>query len=268
MFRAIGRLLRTIGYFFSGRLDKASDKIALNDAVVSSTYDQIISEKRNSIQTYKDAIAGMVAEREKKKIRIQDETKQIEQLEKYKAGALAKAQHVIQEVGQDPEALKQNADYIKCQAAFSDFSSTLDEKNAIVQELESDVKQYSDKINQHKVVLEGLMREHDKLKQEKHDARAEIVSAQEERKIADLLSGISDDGTDQELARMRDIRAKAKANAAVSSELAGLDSKKSEQEFLDYASKNQANSEFESLLGLAKKETTTTTSEPTPIQES
>ena len=101
------------------------------------------------------------------------------------------------------------------------------------------------------------MRDLDKLKEEKHDAVADIMSATEEKQIADMVNGISNDKTNEELHRLRELRQKASANAKISRELAGLDSKKAESEFLEYAQKSTADDEFDALIGLsAKKETT------------
>jgi len=53
------------------------------------------------------------------------------------------------------------------------------------------------------------------------------------QKIADMFTGISEDRTTQELERMREVRTRAKAGARISTELAGMDAKKSENEFLE-----------------------------------
>ena len=50
-----------------------------------------------------------------------------------------------------------------------------------------------------------------------------------------MLSGISMDGTSAELTRMREIREKAKARSKVAQELAGIDPKSEEEEFLTAA---------------------------------
>ena len=52
---------------------------------------------------------------------------------------------------------------------------------------------------------------------------------------------------------MRQLREEMKAKAKVSKELAGTDTKVQEAEFLDYATKNVATSEFDQLIGLAEQ---------------
>jgi len=71
--------------------------------------------------------------------------------------------------------------------------------------------------------------------------------------IADTLAGIAKDGSAEELQRLRQLRQEVRAEARVSKELAGTDTKAQEAEFLEYARKSAASSEFDALLGLAEK---------------
>ena len=80
-----------------------------------------------------------------------------------------------------------------------------------------------------------VYREHrdlDKIKSEQSEAVADLITAREQEEIADMLSGISMDGTSAELTWMREIREKAKARSKVAQELAGTDSKSEEEKFL------------------------------------
>jgi hypothetical protein len=69
----------------------------------------------------------------------------------------------------------------------------------------------------------------------------------------DLLAGIAKDSSSEELQKMRQLRQELKAEARISKELAGTDSKAQEAEFLEYARNSVASSEFDSLVGLAEK---------------
>ena len=101
--------------------------------------------------------------------------------------------------------------------------------------------------------IQSQMRDLEKLAEEKHDAVATILSAKEEQQIADLMSGVSEDRTGEELRELRELREKASAKARVSRELAGLDTKQAENEFMDYAASSQADDEFDALIGIANK---------------
>ncbi|MDD9974106.1 MAG: hypothetical protein OXU27_08870 [Candidatus Poribacteria bacterium] len=71
----------------------------------------------------------------------------------------------------------------------------------------------------------------DKINSEQYEAVADLITAREQEEIADMLFGISMDGTSAELTRMREIREKAKARSKVAQELARINSKSEEEEF-------------------------------------
>jgi phage shock protein A len=224
--------------------------------VVRAKYDEIIREKTGRIQQYKQAVAGLIAQQENKIGKIKFLTEEIGKLERLKAGALAKAKQqvtALQSAGKSEDEIKANEDYKKCLAAYNDFSSTLAEKQAHVEELENDVKEYSKRITEHKVQLQHLVRDIDKIKSESHDAVADMITAKQEKEISDALSGIAEDGSAKELQRMRELRQEVKAEARISKELAGTDARAQEAEFLEYARSSMANDEFDALVGLAEK---------------
>jgi chromosome segregation ATPase len=255
MFRAIARYFRALGYLLTGRIDAARSALSTDPNVVRATYDQIIHEKRKRIQQYKDAVAGMIAQDEKKKAELQRVSEEAAKLQKLKDGAAAMARKVVERLGGNIEQVKQDAEYVKCQAAFKDFGSTLAEKESRCTALEEDVKTLEQSIANHKTQLQTLLRELEKLSGEKDEAVADIITAKEEKELADMLAGVSEDRTNQELQDLRELRSKAKAAARVSREMAGVDAKRSEEEFLEYASKSAADTEFDALIGLTRKST-------------
>lgn len=253
MFRAIGRYFRALGYLVTGRIDAARQVLSANPAVIKATFDQIIQEKKGRIQQYKDAVASMITQEEKKKAELQRQSSDVARLSKLKEGAAAMARKVVERYGGDIEQVKLDPEYLKCQAAFKDFSSTLAEKESRIVELEADVGTIQKSVAGHKVQLESLLRELNKVKQEKHETVADMITAKEEQELGDMLTGISQDRTTEELQEMREMREKAKAGARVSREMAGIDSQRSEDEFLQYAEKSVADSEFDALIGLTKE---------------
>ena len=261
MFKAVGKYFRAVWYLMTFRVDKASETLRMNPGVVSANYDRIIDEKRQRLNQYKDAVSAMIAQEESKKEKLRAVTDEIGKLEKLRAGAAAKAKKLVEQYNGDVEAVKRDPEYIKCQAAFKDFSSTLAEKQHRATEIDEDLKQLVANVSGHKTQIQSLMRDLDKLKEEKHDAVADILSASEERQIADMMTGLSNDRTSEELRELRELRSKSSANARVSRELAGLDTKRAEAEFMEYAQSTEADDEFDALIGLAKKET------PAPAQQ-
>jgi phage shock protein A len=268
MFKAMSRYLRALGYLLTGQISKATDTLNTNPTVISANYDRIISDKRQRLTQYKDAVAAMIAQEESKKEKVRALTEEMGKLEKLKAGAAAKAKSLVDKCAGDPVAVKNDPEYLKCQSAFKDFSSTLAEKAKRVIELEEDLKVLVNNASGHKTQIMTLMRELEKLKEEKHDAVADILSATEEKQIADMMTGISNDRTSEELRELRELRQKASAGAKVSRELAGLDTKRAENEFMEYAQAHESDNEFDQLIGLAgKKESTQSSNADVKVPE-
>ena len=257
MFKAVGKYFRAVWYLMTFRVDKASETQRMNPGVISANYDRVIDEKRSRLNQYKDAVSAMIAQEESKKEKLRNITTEIENLEKLRAGAAAKAKQLVEKYNGDITAVKSDPEYLKHQAAFKDFSSTLAEKQQRASELDEDLKQLVANVSGHKTQIQSLMRELDKLKEEKHDAVADVLSSTEEKQIADMMTGLSNDRTSEELRELRELRSKASANARISRELAGMDTKRAEAEYLEYAQASEADDEFDALIGLSQKESAT-----------
>jgi len=80
-----------------------------------------------------------------------------------------------------------------------------------------------------------------------------MITSKQEKEIGDTLAGIAKDGTAEELQRLRQLRHEVKAEARISKEMAGVDTRAQEAEFLDYARKSAANTDFDALVGLGEK---------------
>ncbi|MEO8268366.1 MAG: hypothetical protein ABI557_01525 [Aureliella sp.] len=267
MFNAVSKYFRAAWYLVTFRVDKASETLRMNPGVISANYDRVIEEKRKRLNQYKDAISAMIAQEESKKEKLRTVTADIQKLEKLRSGAASKAKSLVEKYNGDVNAVKNDPDYLKCQSAFKDFSSTLAEKQRRGTEIDEDLKQLVANVSAHKTQIQGLMRDLEKLKEEKHDAVADVLSASEEKQIADMMTGLSSDRTSEELRELREVRSKAHANARVSRELAGMDSKRAEDEFLEYAQSNESDDEFDALIGLSQKESSTPAAQETKIPE-
>lgn len=254
MIKSVGRYFRALGYLVTGRIDAARRAISTSPHVVNATYDQVITDKRKRINQYKDAIARVIVQHEKKMSTIKSLSDEVNRLEQLKEGAAAKARTVVAEMkakGASIEQIKQGEDYQTCMAAYNDFSTKIEEKTKRIGELEGDVKELDQTISGHKIQLQQMLREIENLKEEQATTVAEIITAKEEAELNDMLSGISTDRTSRELSDMRQLRDEMKAKAKVSKELAGTDTKVQEAEFLAYATEHASTDEFDKLIGLA-----------------
>ncbi|MFN0058181.1 MAG: PspA/IM30 family protein [Planctomycetota bacterium] len=254
MLGAMGRYVKAFFYLITGRIDSARKEISKNPYVIQAQYDSIIRAKTGNIHRYKQAVAEMITQEEKKLATLKKLSEEVGRLERLKEGAGAKAKSLVEKLrasGADTEAIKNNPEYKQCLSAFNDFSSTLTEKNRHIAGLEEDLKQLTVNVASHKVQLQELLREIDKLREESSAAVADIITSKEEQGIADMIAGISKEGHAKELQELREMRERSKAEARVSRELAGTDTKRQEAEFLDYATRSGASDEFDRLIGLA-----------------
>jgi len=256
MIKAVGRYFRALGYLVTGRIDAARRAVSTSPHVVNATYDQVIEDKRQRVHQYKDAIARVIVQHEKKMSTIKSLSDEVNRLQQLKEGAAAKARTVVAEMkakGASIEQIKQGEDYQTCMSAFNDFSTKIEEKSARIKELEGDVKELDQTISGHKIQLQQMLREIENLREEQATTVAEIITAKEEAELNDMLAGISSDRTSRELADMRQLRDEMKAKAKISKELAGTDTKVQEAEFLAYATEHASTDEFDKLIGLASE---------------
>lgn len=245
------RFFKAIWYTLTGRAHEQADKMMENPEAVRGAYEDIIKDKMQNIQRYKNAVGQLIALVEKKKTSLKGLTEDVEKLERLKSGAIEKAKSTasgLQNDGLSDEEIKQHSEYVRCVTAYQDFASTLEEKNAHITDLEEDIERAQSDIESHRIQMQSLHRDLDKIKTEQSETVADLITAREQEQIADMMSGISTDGTSEELSRMREIREKAKGRSVVAQELAGTDSRAEEEEFLAAAQSTAASDEFDSLI--------------------
>ena len=255
MFRAIGRWFRSLGHFLSGRVDDSRRGLDTDPHAIRSKYDEVLREKTQQIQQYKTAVAGLIAQQEQKMAKAKTLMEEAKRTEDLKAGALAKAQSTVarlQAEGASKDAIHSDEDYQQCLSAYNDFTATLKEREAHIADLENDVGDYGKRIADHQRQLKELVASIEKIKAERADAVAEVISAKQEKELNDALSGLNtENSADDKLAELRQLRQEIKAEARVSKELSGSDAKSREAEFMEYAKKTAGQSEFDQLIGLA-----------------
>ena len=258
------RFFKAIWYTLTGRAHESADRMMENPEAVRGAYEDIISDKKGNIQRYKQAIGQLIALVEQKRSAVKNLTDEVERLEELKAGAIAKAQQTAAELqgqGLAQEEIKVHAEYTRCVTAYQDFNSNLQEKTGRITELEGEIEGAQADIESHKLQITNLHRDLDKIKSEQSEAVADLITTREQEEIADMISGISMDGTSAELTRMREIREKAKARSQVAQELAGTDSKSEEEEFLTAARSSATSDEFDTLIFGAQQTDTKTETE-------
>lgn len=272
MFGAIGRWFKAVWYKLTGAMDQARRGLDTDPHVMRAKFDEIIKDKVNQIHTYKQAVATLIAQQEKKMAKVKSLTNEVQKLENLKAGALAMAKQAVAKLqgeGKTNEVVHADPNYKKCLTAYNDFAATLTEKQDHIKDLEGDIGEYDGSIANHKINLQQLQRDIEKLKSEAADAVADVITSKEETELADMINGISKDGMAKELQNLRDLRHEMRAEARISREMAGTDTKVQEAEFLEYARSNTATDEFDALLGMAEgtEGAETAASEPEQLEK-
>ena len=269
---AVWRYVKSFLYLITGQIDKARRAVDSNPNVMRAKFDDIIKSKVDQIHTYKQAVATLIAQQEKKMAKVKSLTNEVQKLENLKAGALAMAKQAVAKLqgeGKTNEVVHADPNYKKCLTAYNDFAATLTEKQDHIKDLEGDIGEYDDSIANHKINLQQLQRDIEKLKSEAADAVADVITSKEETELADMINGISKDGMGKELENLRDLRHEMRAEARISREMAGTDTKVQEAEFLEYARSNTATDEFDALLGMAEgtESAETAASEPEQLEK-
>lgn len=246
MLKAISKLFKTVGRLLTGRINEKTDSIAEDTHVVREEYNELITHMTRQVRDIRDAVAGLMAQQESKKAQAEKLVDEIETLEKKSAGAVAYAKKSA--AGKSKEEAASSPEYIRAMEAYKNFNSTLQEKQARVNDLEKDIEVGSKQIEAYKQQLINFQRELEKLKAEKHEAVAEITMATHQREVNEALAGIGKDDSAEQLSNLRDRVRKVSSQAKITGDLAGTNSAIEEAEFLSMAEESMAKSEFDSLI--------------------
>jgi len=227
---------------------------------MEATYDRSIAKSGERFTTVKDAVAKLMGIEATRLIEVKDLNAKAEKLEKIKAGAQAAMQKridALRNAGKTKEEIQQDPEFIKHSGNFKDASSSLDQTHQQIADKEADLKERQSQIAKYKLELQGMQKNHEKLRQEKTEAVADVAIAQQAQQIADVLSGIAEDTTDKDLASVREARKSAQAKAKITAELSGNDAHIAESEYLQLASNSVADKELDTLLNWGDEEPAT-----------
>lgn len=218
---------------------------------MKGAYQDVIDEKKSRIQQYMTAVGEMSAQNERRLSKITRLNEEVVHLEKVMAGALAKAkkhQADLTSAGKTPDEIAHDEMMIKLKGAYADAKSTCDSKKEQIAGLEEEIRENKKRIGSHEIQLQTMQREIQKLKDEKSEAVADVKAAQFEQSIADTLSGISEDKTDETLEMLRGVRDNAKGKAAVARTVAGNDASAFDNELASFGADSAGANEFDALL--------------------
>ncbi|MBN1674733.1 MAG: hypothetical protein JXR37_27055 [Kiritimatiellae bacterium] len=242
MFKALSRFFRAIGYMLSGKIDASTKGLNEDPHVVRARFDELIEKKRKSILQVRNAVAGLIRNLERKRTELKYTNEEMEKKSRLMSGAKAMAAKLAKDMSR--EAAQRDPEFIKCMKAYQDFKSSLELLGERKEGLEQDVEQNEQDSKGYEVQLQSLHRELQDLVDERERSVADVAMARETRAATEAIAGIATDGTADDLRRLRESVAQAKAEAQVTSRLAGTDTARQEAEFLDMAGGIEAESEF------------------------
>lgn len=269
MFRAIRRYFGAFFALLSGGIDGARRKLNENPNVIAATFDDIRDQQIASVKSMSDAVAEMIAAKERKVVKVATLTERCADNSEMRDGALAMIDELKGQFDLSTEkgisSLKGTEDYQEAAGAFESLSKEINDDESTLEELElaiaEDEKQLANRLSQ----LGTMKDEIEKIKSEKQETIADVESAKQERRINDMINGISQNDSGERLQEMRDLRNKMKAQVVVGRKLAGTESASRKDKFKKFANKRKAATEFDNLLGIGKE--TSSKEEPTKEQE-
>lgn len=256
MFRAISRLFRAIGHYLSFGFISAAESIENDPGVISMQYEDVIRDKKNRLARLMDAVAGVAAQKESHRMTLERLTTEIEELEEEMNGALVmlnERAQILKKQNMTIEEIESDLKYREVAAAYQDLDSTLEEKRKRTDDLEADITRTDEVLGGYRIDLMDLQRELQKLKQEKHEAVADIISAREIADVNKVLAGIGEDRTSEQLSRLRDRRAQSVARRNVAQDLAGTSANRQRAELRTAAHRAATMNKLRGLVGLAEE---------------
>lgn len=167
-----------------------------NIDAVRQSYEDIINDKKDNIQSYKQAIGHLIAIVEQKKNSLKSVTEKLDKLEQMKKAVTAKAESVSLELklsGLSDREIERHPDYTRCIDSSNDFNSTVMKKKSRIAELEDDIKRGQADLERHKTNITYLHRDVEKIKTEQSEAIADLITAREKEEINGILSDINVD---------------------------------------------------------------------------
>ena len=244
------KYLRALGYLFTGRLAKARAALMENEYVMAATYDASIKKGDQRLLTTRESVADLIRIEQELLGKVKGLGAKMQRLEAIKKGAQTAMQNRINALKdtKTKEQILQDADFIKHKSAFEDADrdykaavKEYDEKNA-------DLTKRQGQIATYKAKMATMQRGQEALKAEKSEAIADVQIAKQSEAIDAQLAGLTTDAEDEDLKSAREARERAKARATITAELAGVDHKSQENEYLNLATAAGTAAELDGLL--------------------
>ena len=255
---AMARFARGLVNLVTLRFLWASRKVEDSRGMMGLQYDQIIEKYAKDAKEVQDAIGGLEANKQECMLKMNALTKEIEELENEMAGAQALTEDKVKQLmqaGKTQEEAFTDGEVRQWESHFQDAESTVMEKKTRFAEYEQQVKQLEESVDNYVLQAQRMVRDIEKLRQEKHEAIADVRISQQMEAINSRLSGLSTGQTDDQLRELRDRVNQSKGRATAAQKVAGTDMALQREKLRKAAQAKVSSSSFRKGISLPKKET-------------
>jgi len=254
MFKAIGKLFRTVGYALSGRINQISEIWGEDPHVVGEKYNKIIDEKKARYQTITRAVSRLMTSLDKKRNQLKKFQEQEEHKEKVVRGAKIAGQRLARDLkgqGKNIEDIRNDEKIKEFAAKNTDAKSSLELlKNDIVN-LEQEIEEDSQELQNFERDIKKMQREFKNLLQERDRAMARVASASERKQLYEANSGISNDETAELLQEVRNSVSNVENLTKLAAKTSGYENKQEEDDLIALA-ETGGDEDFFSDIGLSE----------------
>lgn len=228
-----------------GIVDAADRQFTGSVDGISAAFDIHQDQLIKQFNGLRDAIAEVEAVLEEKRQRLAKLNEEEADLLRKREGALVLAE---QAQGKDPAAYEQHA------AAFERFQNRIDEIEQLQARLEAEVNEATRTVNKHMLQLQDMQAEIARLPQQKAEAIADFVSAQQIIELNDRLQGLETSVDRGPIAAVLEKNRELTAKARITEKLAGADVRVQEREYARAGRDATARSKLENLLAARRAE--------------
>ena len=249
----MGRFFRALFYYVSGQFIWGAKSLERNPHVIEARYDSVIGKYRQRLAVVKDAVGGIVALREQRKMDLERLGEQQKELQETLEGAEALAADRAKKLkaqGKTDAEVQDDAEFKQYSSAYADAESSLQGVVASIDRVQRDIEKYEQQASDHVIQLQQMQREGKRIEGEKYETLVDVSMATQEREINDMVSGFATDGTAKELQSLRELRTKARGDAEVSRRLSGADANLQAAKLRAAAQSARAGSRLAAKLGL------------------
>lgn len=237
MFSSIWRFVSTLGGIVGSKVDQATEGMLTTPAGIKATFGQARGEWTQQYKEVREAVSQLMMLIEEKDQEIQKLNKEHEEVTTKMNGAIEK----YKETGED-----------KYREAFTAAHDRQKELESRMETLETEKAGLEDKVTGYKDRLTEMQRQIQDLDGKEAEAIADIVSSQQIISLNDRLSNLSTSFKDKNLQAVERKQAQLKAQAKLSSELAGTDSASMDRELMKAGQKTKSDDLFQQMLDDSK----------------